>query len=332
MTTTATSAMMAKVRGLLDTAESLQATNPEAAANYQAKAEELMVKYRIQEEETLAKDQFAVTPMPFDYAVCNSGSPYRVQYMQMWGTIARHVGVRSFLTYKYDREGTWIEAKGVGYQSDNEYADMLYTTARLVFAERLEPKIDYKLSDQENVYRLRSAGIERIRIAEMLWGNTDKVFLGRVGRLYKAECAQRGEVAALSGRGVTGAAYREQYAESFVYQLAMRLRQAQDSAGRAGGGLVLAGREDRITEAFYQRFPDQRPKAAVGGGTGTVATRCDRCAKAKSGACRDHPRGRTVSGGRDYYSTAAMRGREAGAAAARAVKLHRGGTDSIGGA
>lgn len=173
--------------------------------------------------------------------------------------------------------------------------------------------------------------MERVRIADIMWGNTDKVFLGRVGRLYKAECANRGEEALLSGRGITGKAYRENYANAFVYKLSERLRMAR--AGE-GNGIVLGNRESVLSEAFYKRFPDMRPKAVVDAGPTTASGRCDRCAKAKSGQCREHrvSYGR-ASRGPDPYSAAAVRGREAGTSAARIVDLGRGGGGrSIGGA
>lgn len=325
----ATQGMMTKVRALLDKAEATDF--PAEAATYRAKAEELMVKYRIEEEQLIAKDETAILPINVDIRL-SGRSPYINQYAQMFTYIARHTGIKVRYQWHYDTEGNaYVMAEGVGYESDAKYAELLFTQARLVFAERLEPRIKPDLDDQTNVYRLRSAGIERVRIADMMWGNTDKVFLARVGRLYKAECAARGEEAHLSGRGVTGAAYREQYSEQFVYTLATRLRQASDAAGRAGGGLVLASRKDRIDEAFYTRFPDLRPKPELE--SPQPAQKCEKCEKAKRGYCNDHSmKGARVSRGRDYYSAAAERGRAAGASAARAVNLGRGGyTESIGG-
>lgn len=320
-------AILTKVRAMLDKAESTEF--PAEAEAYRAKAEELMVKYRIEEEETIARDEFAILPVPFDIKL-SGPSQYVQHYVNIFGNIARHTGVHVTYEWAWTEEGRYAYARGVGYQSDIDYTDMLFTQARMVFGERLEPKINPELSDQVNAYRLRSSGMERIRIAEIMWGNTDKVFLGRVGRLYKAECAQRGETPALSGRGVTGAAYREQYADQFVWTFYTRLRQARDAAGQAGGGLVLAGRQERINEAFYARFPHLRPVAEVE--AAEPQKPCERCAKAKSGSCREHPAGRAPKGGRDYHSAAAVRGREAGAAAARAVELGRSGrTGSIGG-
>lgn len=316
---------MATVRALLDTADSFENDgNSDAAASYRTKAEQMMKKYRLEQEDIIASDPAAVKPIQVDLHLAGYGSHYRSQYSAMWYWIAKHCEVLSWQEYAYTEGGYILRAHVVGYEEDVRYAEMLFTSARLVFTERLEPKIDPNLTDQVNVYRLRSAGIERIRIAQMMWDNTDKVFLGRVGRLYKAECDNRGEEAMLSGRGVTGKAYREQYAEQFVTTLQTRLWQARQAAGE-GGGLVLHGRKERVQEAFYTFYPNKRPKPALPAAAGEEQ-QCERCAKAKSGQCREH----RVSYGRmpkgpDYNSVAAERGRMAGQAAARAVELGRGG-------
>ena len=328
-------AMLTKVRALLDTADSLADTNPEAAGNYRAKAEELMVKFRIEEEELLAKDPTSVSPLWGDVALCAYG-PFHSQYFQLMYWIAKHCGIEARYEWDWASDGTrTLYARTVGYEADLRYAEALFTSARMVFSDKLEPTLNRSLTEEENIYRLRSAGIERVRIADMLWGlgaRHDKKNLSRIGRVYAAECKRRGEEPAVSGRGVTGAAYREEYAKQFVDTLYRRLWQARQAAG-SGGGLVLHGRDERVKEAFFERFPQERPKPVLEGQGGTVATRCDKCAKAKSGVCNEHriPVGRAPRG-RDPYSAAAMRGREAGAAAARHVNLGRGGNNTIGGA
>lgn len=319
----------AQVRALLDTADSYRNEgNEEAAASYEAKAAELMVKYRVELEETLAHDEAAEKPVQRDFDLVGMGSKYRGSYNVMWYYIAQHCELKSWSEYKYSEGGYKLVAHAVGYAGDLEYAEMLFTAARLVFTEKLEPKIDGSQSDQVNVYRLRSAGIERVRIAQEMWHNTDKVFLARVGRLYKAECDNRGEQAMLSGRGVTGKAYREQYAEQFTTTLGNRLWMARQAASASGGGLVLHGRKERIEEAFYTFYPDQRPKPELE--WKDPMEDCEKCKKSKRG-CREHyvPMGRT-STGPDYNTVAAERGRMAGRAAARDVGINRNVSKEVG--
>lgn len=325
---------LGKVRALLDLAESEEKLgNAPAAATLRAKAEGLMAKFRIEEEELLAVDPTSVKPVRVDVVVCGYHSDYRQQYVNLYWAAAQHAGVRvAFEVSRKPGDGYKVYAYTVGYEGDVRYAEMIYTSARLVFAERLEPQVQQHLSDQENVYRLRGAGMERVRVAEEVWGNRDKANLAKVGRMYKAECAKRGEKPALDGRGVTGKVYREQYSEEFVYALRRRLRQAQDAAGRYGGGLVLHGRQERVDEAFYEIFPEYKPRPAVEQAT---PEECDACKRttSKTGKCKDHrpytPTAADRAAARRYYTPAAERGRQAGTEAARHVQLDRAGRDQV---
>lgn len=322
--------MLAKVRALVDTAESLEAQgNAEAGASYRAKAEDLMRKYRIEEEELIAQDPTSVEPVRVRVVIIKEDNPFRQQYVNLFSVIARHAGARCCFDWVRNGTGQYeVVAEAVGYETDTRYAEMLFTAARLVFSDRLEPKVDSLLSDQVNAYRLRSAGMERVKVAELIWGNREKVNLGRVGRYYKAECVKRGEVAALDGRGVTGKVYREQYAAEFVWALEARLRRAQDAAGQMGGGMVLHGRKERVNEAFYTHFPSYRPSTPST--EVAVPKECEACkaTKHKSGKCKDcRPRPITkaeLARYERYNSPAAQRGRQAGATAAAHVELKRG--------
>lgn len=327
--------MLAKVRALLDTAESYDAQgNAEAASTYRTKAHELRGKYLLEEEELIAQEPTAVTPGLIPVTVVGQGSPFQQKYVNMYSSIARHAGVRVHFEWSpyVPGAGYTVIAQTVGYEADIRYAEMIYTSARLVFTDRLEPKVSPSLSEQVNVYRLRAAGMERVRVAEAMWGNREKASLAKVGRLYKAECRARGEEALLSGRGVTGAVYREQYAEEFVWALRTRLRRTQDAAGQFGGGLVLHGRQERVDEAFYERYSDYRPKPAIEQATPVDCEACKRT-KHDSKLCRDHrPRSATkseIAALSRYNSPAARRGREAGKIAAAYVELTRNGRNGI---
>lgn len=325
---------LAKVRALLDTAESHENDwNPQAAATYRAKAHALMEKFQLEQEDLIAQDPTSVVPILVKVNLCSYHTEYQQAYINLFYVVARHAGVRA--AYQAERvagQGYTVVAHAVGYESDIRYAEAIFTAARLVFAERLEPKVLRHLSEQENVYRLRSAGMERVRVADEVWGNRDKVNLAKVGRMYKAECAKRGEKPALDGRGVTGKVYREQYASEFPWALDQRLRNARDAAGQYGGGLVLHGRSERVDEAFYSHFPEYKPKPAVEQAT---SSDCGACKKTKheSGKCKDHrPRPVTKADLARYarmQSPAARAGRAAGTAAASHVQLDRVGKDAV---
>lgn len=253
--------MMRKVQGLLAKADDPAAT-PQEADSCRATAERIMRKYRIAEEElrstgALIGNQFDV--QFHEVKVYGLGSHYAASYQSMV----------SYAMYHCDVQGVWTGYKDgeriitmVGYEADVRYAESLFLQARLLFADRMEPKVDPSLSDEDNVYRLRSAGMERSKVGLLMgWGGEGTKGPGKVTRLYKKACLARGENPTLTGRSFNVKDFREGYAEGFTntfWENLWRARQAID-AELDGGGLVLHGRKERVLEAMYQRWPELRP-------------------------------------------------------------------------
>jgi hypothetical protein len=258
--TTATKAMLAKIRALLDKAESTEFEGE--ADTYRAKAEELMRKYRVEEEQAIAADPASLKPVSHTVDVSDSAE-FGQQYYSMLHWIIGHVGGRLRGRWAYDpeRRASVIKATVVAYESDMRMAELLFTNARMAFSAHLEPKPDPTLTDQVNAYLMRRAGMERYRVAQLLWGSDprDGTAHGKVGALYKAECAERDEKPALSGRGVNAKLYRKEYADAFAQRIWERLRRAREGADKVGGLPALHGRQERVDEAFYEIFPEERP-------------------------------------------------------------------------
>lgn len=303
--------MMRQIASLLERADHAATPKPEADA-CRAKAEELLKKYRI-EESALGErgGVFAIKPIAKWVSVGDAYGEFVMNYATIAHIIAEHTECRYQWTYRRDPQTLEMSSSFhvFGFESDVRYFEMLVQSARLVFADRMEPKPIAGLSDQENVYRMRSAGIERIRISrEMGWG--DKT--GRVTPLYVAECEKRGEDAPLVGKGLNVKVYREGYGQAFIETLHDRLMRARDIGNSDNAyALVLGNRKEAVTELMYQTYPHLRPDPnAV-----TNYSSSRRRGRA--------PRAKTVSA--QNYATA-MAGRSAGADAARAVDLGRGGT------
>ena len=323
--------MLAKVQGLLAVAED-SATLPAAAENYRAQAQAIMTKYRIEEEElrqTKIASGTAAKPVTVTFGFMRGHSPYLNHYYSMILSVMNHVGVRG--QWKSTREAN--EETGrmesvynmvmVGFDSDIQVAQMLYTNLRLTFSEKLEPKVDRSLSDLENVYRLRSAGIERGRIGEMMgWGDNAHI---KVTNVYKKACAARGEDPKVVGRSLNVKTFRTSFADAFLSETQSRLWRMRTGAGDSGA-LVLVGREEAVNEAFYEEFPDLRPAAAIDTPRRSVKEQCPKCQKSKRGACRDHYVATGSYKPRPHSST----GWTAGTMAAREADLSRGGSDPMG--
>lgn len=298
-----------------------------AAANHEAKAEKLMKEYRIAEEEAIAADPFSVTPISRKIVVRDAGRPSGMSgwYTQVFRVIAHHTGVR--YTFSYGTVGTI--ATVVGYESDVRYAEYLWTAAYMMFSTRVDPVWDTTLSEAENIWRLRNAGIERRKIADSAWGaNAGRVASNRskVQRIYIRESERRGEPVRAAGLGYQTDLYRTAYAEEFVNTLSRRLREARDAADADGGLPELHGRADRVDEAFYTLFPNLRPQPATD--VATPAEPCERCKKAKSGYCNEHRWLRVTAADRarwdrEQNSASAQAGRSSGRDAANGVHLTR---------
>lgn len=297
--------MMRKVEGLLAVADN-PATPSEAADTYRAQAERIMRKYKIEEEDLLARGELSINGLNVLFKtiqVYPLGSEFDTTYQYLVSAAIQHT----------DCQGVWAGYENgmrcmeiIGYEADIRYAEALFMSARLVFADRMEPKHDPNLSDEDNVYRMRSAGMERIRIARIMgWEKGG----AKVTRLYKAACEARGEDPVLTGKGNDVRHYREAYAEAFWSEFWHRLLNAKNAidAEIGEGGLVLHGRKERIKEAMYERYPYLRPDNKPARRDHTPKTR--RWTKADE---KKFQRKQTAVG---------RAGREAGKAAAREVDV-----------
>lgn len=255
--------MMRKIAALLASAESFQNSNPpnlEAAATYREKAESLMRDYRIQEEQLIREQVSSGEPIWKTIPVSTYPSEWLSVMQSMFWNVARHCGIESTDDIvRVDGKAVSM-ASAVGYEMDLRLAEMIFTAAKLAFLAKLDPEYDPRESAEENIYRLRSAGIDRQKIAKLVFGKEGHPEGIKVGKIYRAECERRGETDAVSGRGFNRAAYREAYADEFARTITRRLRAARNAADSVGGALVLPERAARVKEAFYAKNPWARPE------------------------------------------------------------------------
>jgi len=306
----------AKIQALIANAEN-EALSDAARAAYRTKAEELMVKYRIEQEQLIATDALGAKPIKHDIKM-PAWSEMSAWHSAIIRTVANHTGCRYTFDHTRGREGVY--AVLVGYEGDVRYAEFLWTAALLTFSTRVDPAWDENRTREENIFFLRNAGIERRRIATMagLDGSEAKNRT-LVQRIYLKECARRGEEARATGLGHQTSTYREAYARSFVETLRRRLSDARDAVDAVAGGVVLAGREDRVDDAFYTFFPHLRPSTDP-----VKVTPCDKCKPDRP--CRLHrwTKADEVRYQRRTNSPSARAGAASGQAAASDILITRG--------
>lgn len=292
-------------------------TSPTEAETFRNKAEALMFKFRIDEAMLGVEDKakYSIKPVMREWFVAGSESEFYNQFYWLATECIRHVdGLYTYRWGMMEGQGHGLIVKAYGYESDLLFALQLFTACRITFSARLEPKVDPNESDEDNVYRLRQAGIERDRIAVLMgWaqpGDPDKRKRGKsrwadpidvaegveaakrlasgamkASTLFKRACKARGEdPSILLGKGNSVATYRESFANGFVDQIRTRLWRLRNNRGQETGALVLKSRKADVEELFYTDYPERRPKAE---GEAKYMP-CARCAAAKSGYCRDH--------------------------------------------
>lgn len=317
--------MAAKIRNLLARAEDPRLEHEEERQAFFNKAAELRRKYQIAEEHLIATDQFSADVIVRDIKITNWNSDFFYDHDYMWRSAAQFAGV----LFKAKWSGSDYVVTAVGYGSDILHAEGLYQAAWMMLVAKLEPKVDPNLSDAENVYVLRGAGIERNRIAQLLWGSplgkAGHSAHAKVGKLYVEACRARGEDPVVAGRGVSKKVYRELYGEEFANRFATRLRLAKDAADSVGGLPVLVGREQRVKEAFWAQFPEEHPDAKAAARAARLAERTAEETPSKAVAKRE--RSWTKKDQQAYerrnYSAAAVAGRSAGRDAADRVEIAR---------
>lgn len=331
--------IMRKVRGLIANADD-PATPPAAAVTFREKAEALMFKYKI-ESLTAAPEQRLERPTPVwkTFWVCRDGNLWRNYYAGIAQEAMHADDIRYKQAHRLNEDDGyyWIVYEAVGYESDLAYAEILMTSAIQAFGRNLEPTVDPTESDAANALRLRRGGMERRRIAMALFGgweteNEMKAKNRKVTKLIKEEATRIGQpelVHDLLGRtGSNIATYRTSYASGFYWTLHNRMRTKKHQDANAEQSLVLATAAHAVEEAFYERYPNLRPKASVESSASTK-DKCEKCAKTKSGYCREHQWMRPSRA--RYRETAySSAGSAAGSAAARSVDLGSSGPSAIG--
>lgn len=333
--TTKIDKIMERISLLLARADHPTTPAPEADLARE-RAEYLMNQYRIEESE-LSSDEKArqgIRPVDMEWVVTewSRANEFRQSYYRLAYHVVNHVGAKVNFDWKRltvdGLTAQYLVAHVFGFESDLRYGALLLNAAKAAFGAHLEPQVDPSLSNAENVYRLRNAGVERGRIGERMgWGSTGSA-PAKVTRMFKKACEAHGEdPSALLGRENNVKSYRTDYADAFTDEINQRLWAMRNTRSE-DGAMVLLSRQDEVNEMFWTAYPAQRPvprERRVGSSEGT---QCAKCAKAKSGYCREHGyrRPRYSSSVRGTNYTAASRGRDA----ASRVDLGPSGTGRIG--
>jgi hypothetical protein len=281
--TTKTDKMLEKVRSILALADDEENRNPDAAANYRAKADELMTAYAIEQwqVEQAAGEQTAAT-LPevrhfnFDWWYDNKRA---TELWWLFNDTARHcrcvVALRG-----HGSSGSYRAMPVIGLPSDLDYLDLMFTHLMLQMSKKLTPQVDPAAEPGKNVYEMRMAGMGWKDITRRMWAAGQvKLLRGKLGEttVWNRETGEREPItlvtpfdslpeaywtgvknnlanlnrAYVKANGlprnyVNPEVYQRSYADGFVNEINRRFREMdQAQATKGGSGMELALRDIR---------------------------------------------------------------------------------------
>jgi Protein of unknown function (DUF2786) len=301
-----------QVKALLNKADDPR-TPADEADTARKLAEKLMLRHAFDEEEirqAAVKNGGQVeSPEIRKFNIYDSGNAFSWVLNLLFIDLVAHCRCRR-ATGGWDDRTRYFYV--VGFASDLDFLDLLYTIVRLAFSSNIEPPYDENDYDG-SVARMHLAGITWREIARRTgtpWPDGQKL------RRAFYRWADANGVSKDEGHRRSPSTYRESFAEGFLYQMENRLyvmRQAAADEARAETGerfaIALRSREDRVEEFLYERFPGMRPK---------VLTDEERAAIAKRLADAPKPKGRQPTYRPPKRDERAM---AAGASAANRVNL-----------
>lgn len=260
--------MLKKIQGLLDTYQSLQKENPEAAPAYLDKAEALMQKYAIDAAMLANEIEQAggkrEEPNKRDIFFMPNKDPLGNQWYNLYIAVAEHYDCK-FLG--------WDSGTGflVGFPSNMDLVEMMYTSLRLQALTKVDPKPDKHLTFDENVYLLHEAGLKWRNIAMLMdqayneardagivlspewepvgWDEKKKDG-GKLIKACKRWCKEIGEPYKAVQSPVT---FQRSYAQGFLHEVRRRLEELrrhrdEQVASTSGAELVLFDRSKAVQD------------------------------------------------------------------------------------
>lgn len=247
-----------QIRKLLDKAADA-ATNEHEASALRQKADDLMLAYTISEFEVNARKPKNEREKPErrSVEVVGENHPLKTQLIELHHSIVLHARCRAVYSGLYDQKQRSV-ATIIGFPSDLEYCDMLYTSLQVQMARELEPKPDRTFTEEENIALLKEAGMKWMRVHELLhpdvpWERRHGV---RYTKVYTDYCKKSGK----DRMYTSPITYQRNFAEGFHTEVAARMReirriqnQEQTKAG-SGMELVLVDIKKQVDDEFGLQF------------------------------------------------------------------------------
>ena len=249
-----------QVRKLLDKANDEGVTEEEQAALFE-KAADLMAVYAISEFEAQQRVDKNIRQKPErrSVRVCERDTPIKTQLVSLMGSIVHHARCRAVYS-GLDNQQYASTATVIGFPSDLDYVELLYTSLLVQMYRHLEPRPNSDLSYEENLVALKEAGLKWKRIYQLLHPDDPSEITKAVGvkytKIYTEYCKQHNRKRMYTNP----TAYQRNYAEGFVQVIGDRLweiERRQRQHGLVGSGMEVALR-DEVKEVYNEAFKNTR--------------------------------------------------------------------------
>jgi len=254
--------VLRKVQALLDKADAT--SFPEEADALRQKADDMMLAWAIQEHEL---DQARPVherrkPGKRIVHVCGPNSVIREQLADLLAAISLHSRCR-IVFHGLDRrfKDRELTSTVVGYESDLDYVEMLFTSLRVQMATKLEPKPDPNLSFEDNLVIMKEAGMKWQRIHALLCPDTpwERRHGVRYTGIYTNFCKRHEKSRMYTAPGT----YSKNFALGFVSEINRRLSliRKQQESDHGPMDIVLYDAANAVNQAFQDAFPNLRTAA-----------------------------------------------------------------------
>jgi len=246
-----------QIRKLLDKASD-KATSEHEAAALRKKADDLMLAYTISEFEVNARKPKNEREVPErrSFQVVGYEHPLKTQLIELHHAVVLHCRCRAVYSGLNDQKMRSV-ATVIGFPSDLEYVDMLFTSLQVQMARELEPHPDPSFSEEENIALLKEAGLKWVRIHELLYPDVpwERRHGVRYTGVYTKYCKKAGKTRMYT----SPITYQRNFAEGFVGKVGERMREIrriQNGQQEPGSGmeLVLVDIKQQVDDAFNAQF------------------------------------------------------------------------------
>lgn len=258
-----------KVQALLERAESSGFTAEADACR--KKADEMMMAYSLSQwevDQRRSKEQ-RQTPEVRDIHIAGADSQVRDNLVSLLGIVTQHLEVRAVVYGLYNKRSP-ISAKVVGYPAELDYCEMLYTSLRVQMEANLVPKIDPKMSFEENLALLKEAGMKWADIHQIL--DPDTPFTRNIGvrytKMYTDFCLENDRERMYT----SPVTYQRNFAEGFINKVSIRLhdirahRRANEQSSGSGMEIMLRDKRKDINDFYKDMFGHTSPISKKGPG------------------------------------------------------------------